>query len=68
MGWAQMIEKTSGLALPLRASASNLDLHWALPASLSSLVGCVGWQGVSLVKGKVWRRADLDSNPSSFTS
>ena len=36
VGWAQMIEKTSGLALPLRASASNLDLHWALPASLSS--------------------------------
>lgn len=34
----------------------------------ASLVGCVGWQGVSLVKGKVWRRADLDSNPSSFTS
>ena len=29
-------------------------------------MGCVGWQGVSLVKGKVWRRADLDSNPSSF--
>lgn len=79
MGWAQVIgKKLEWQGHPWRASASSLDLRWALPTSvgfLPSLVGCgekegwcAGWQGVSLVKGKVWRLAGLDSNPSSFTS